>query len=58
MFWSKKNPNDLLLDSVQEAKNFIEQLALLQAMDVRFSMLGRLTEEPTNLKKNSSVYLF
>lgn len=58
MFWSKKNPNDLLLDSVQEAKNFIEQLALLQAMDVRFSMLGRLTEEPTNLKKTVAYIYF
>lgn len=51
MFWGKKNPNDLLLDSAQEAKNFIQKLAILQAMDVRFSMLGRLKEEPTNLKK-------
>lgn len=58
MFWSKKNPNDLLLDSVQEAKIFIQQLALLQAMDVRFSLLGRLKEEPTNLKKTVAYIYF
>jgi hypothetical protein len=51
MFWNKKKPNDLMLDSVREAKNYIQQLVVLQAYDHRFTFLDGLKEDPTNLKK-------
>lgn len=51
MFWQKKSTNDLLLESAQEYRNKIEMIAQLQSVDLRYSMLGRLTEASSDFKK-------
>jgi hypothetical protein len=58
MFWNKKSPNDLMLESAQEYRKIIEIITQLQAIDFRYSLLGRLTKENIDFKKAVSYVYY